>query len=79
MLRPKQSLKVKLTLSFVFLYLLSLTCTPLQKGLNLGGRPNPLLQLLKSVLFMSLLLESVDPGEVLSSGEAEANRKHKNM
>ena len=47
--------------------------------LNLGGRPNPLLQLLKSVLFMSLLSESVDPGEVLSSGEAEANRKHKHM
>ena len=63
-LRPKQSLKVSLTIFILSFFKLS-PLTPLQKILNLGKRPSPLFHLLKSVLFdVCLLSESVDPEEI---------------
>ena len=50
-LRPKQSLKVRLTIFISSFFELS-PLSPLQKGLNLGERPNPLFHLLSKVSFL---------------------------
>ena len=51
MQRPKQSLKVRLTIFFWSFFKL-FPLTPLQKGVNLGERPSPLFHLLLKVSFV---------------------------
>ena len=53
--RHKQSLKVRLTTFFRLFFELS-SRTPLQKGLSLGERPNPLFYLFKFCLCVCYIL-----------------------